>query len=145
MLSSTRPVNFAPRFEVVSCFVIYEDQFLLLHRQSDVKLEPNTWGLPAGKKDKKEAPMEAILREIKEETGLIVPIGRVKQHHTMYVRYPEYDFTYYMFHTNLLKEPEITLNPAEHRAFKWVTPEEALRMRLIRDLDETIKMFFKNQ
>ncbi len=142
MLHTTRPVNFSSRFDVVSCFVIYEDQFLLLHRQDDVKKQPDTWGLPAGKIEKGETPMQAMLREIREETGLMIPLVRMKQHHTLYVR-GEYDFTYYIFHTVLIKEPEIILSPREHKAFAWVTQKEALKMKLIKDLDESIKVFFK--
>lgn len=142
MLHATRPVNFSSRFDVVSCFMIYEDKFLLLHRQDGSK-EPNTWGLPAGKREKNETPMQAIRREIEEETGLKILLPKMKQHHTLYVRYPEYDFTYYIFHTDLTKDPEITLNPKEHKAFTWVTPKNALKMKLIRDLDGCIKLFFK--
>ncbi len=143
MLHSTKPTNFSPRFEVVSCFFICDDRFLLLHRQDDVKLERNKWGLPAGKKGKKETELEAMMREVEEETGLKLSKPKFKQHHTLYVRYPEYDFIYYPFRANFHEEPEITLNPQEHKEYRWVTPEEALKMKLVRDMDECIKVFFK--
>lgn len=143
MLHTKKPVNFSPRFEVVSCFFLWDDRFLLLRRQGDVKLEPNTWGLPAGKKNKNETDVEAMMREIEEETGLKLSKPKFKQHHTLYVRYPEYDFVYYPFHIKVAREPEITLNPKEHSEFLWVTPEEALKMKLVRDLDACIKVFFK--
>jgi len=50
MISKHIPENFNPKFEVVSCFVEYEDEILLLRRQ-DHKPEPNTYGVPAGKID----------------------------------------------------------------------------------------------
>ncbi len=145
MLHAKRPVNFSPRFEVVSCFVLCEDRFLLLHRGADVKLEAGKWGLPAGKKEKKELEMDAMLREILEETGIKVQRPKLQQHHTMYVRYPDYDFTYYTFHTKFVEEPEVTLNPAEHSEYRWVTPKEALKMNLVRDLGDGIEIFFKDQ
>ncbi|MFA7277944.1 MAG: NUDIX hydrolase [Candidatus Gracilibacteria bacterium] len=143
MIYTTRPVNFSPRFEVVSCFIQVDDRFLLLLRQDGDKLQPNVWGLPAGKKEKKEKELDAMLREIEEETGLKIKKPKLQQHHTLYVRYSEYDFTYYPFHARFTEEPEIELNPVEHKDFRWVTAEEAFKMKLIKDLDECIKVFFK--
>ncbi|MEI6774245.1 MAG: hypothetical protein WCL18_05665 [bacterium] len=42
MIFKDKPENFAPKFEVVSCFVEYDNKILLLCRQ-DHKPEPNTW------------------------------------------------------------------------------------------------------
>ncbi len=50
MISRNKPENFTPKFEVVSCFVEYNDEILLLLRQ-DHKPEGNTYGVPAGKID----------------------------------------------------------------------------------------------
>ena len=50
MLYKEKPENFTPKFEVVSCFVEYNNKILLLLRQ-DHKPEPNTYGVPAGKVD----------------------------------------------------------------------------------------------
>jgi len=36
------PENFTPKFEVVSCFVEYKQEILLLQRQ-DYKPQGNTW------------------------------------------------------------------------------------------------------
>jgi len=46
MLYLEKPKVFVPKFEVVSCFVEYQNEFLLLLRQ-DHKNEPNTYGMPA--------------------------------------------------------------------------------------------------
>ncbi len=48
MLHTKKPEIFNPSFEVVSCFVEYNNKFLLLLRQ-DHKNEPNTYWVPAGK------------------------------------------------------------------------------------------------
>jgi 8-oxo-dGTP pyrophosphatase MutT (NUDIX family) len=69
MISKNKPENFTPKFEIVSCFVQYQDKILLLRRQ-DHKPQPNTYGVPAGKIDKGETPIQAMQREGKEETQI---------------------------------------------------------------------------
>jgi ADP-ribose pyrophosphatase YjhB (NUDIX family) len=62
MISKNKPENFNPKWEVVSCFVEYKNEILLLLRQ-DHKLQPNTWGVPAGKVDIGETIRKAMKRE----------------------------------------------------------------------------------
>lgn len=142
MLFQQKPEHFDPRLEVVSCFFLFKNKILLLHRQNK-SMQGDTWGLPAGKKEADETTENAIIREIQEETGLVVHKPQINLQGTLYVRYQDYDFIYYTFHTSFETQPEITLNQTEHRAYKWVTPQEALTMNLITDLDACIKLFFK--
>jgi len=69
MLYLEKPKVFVPKFEVVSCFVEYQNEFLLLLRQ-DHKNEPNTYGMPAWKVEKWETIDEAIKRELYQETWI---------------------------------------------------------------------------
>lgn len=116
---------------------------LLLHRQDNDDMQPNVWGLPAGKREEGESKQDGITREIQEETGLIITNQKITFHGTMYVHYPEYDFIYHSFSTSYAEKPEITLSPNEHKDYKWATPQEALQMKLITDLDACIKLYFK--
>ena len=143
MLHTQPPSDFKPRFEVVSCFVMHNGKMLLLHRQDSEELQPNVWGLPAGKREEGESIHEGMIREIQEETGLIIPDQDITFHISLHVRYPEYDFLYHSFSTSYTQRPEITLSPSEHKDYKWVTPQEALQMKLITDLDACIKLYFK--
>lgn len=58
---------------VAVCCVIRNDegQILLVSRKDD----PTSFGLPGGKVDLGETPQEAIIREVKEETGLDIVLG----------------------------------------------------------------------
>ena len=60
----------------------------------------------------------------------------------LFVKYPESDFEYHIFHYKLKHRPDIKLRLEEHKNFKWVTPSEALNFNLIEDEDECIKLFF---
>jgi 8-oxo-dGTP pyrophosphatase MutT (NUDIX family) len=52
------------------CIILAKDtgKLLIAHR-SDAVQEPNTWGSWGGAIDSKENPLEALVREINEETG----------------------------------------------------------------------------
>lgn len=139
MLYKEKPENFDPKFEVVSCFVEYKDEILLLLRQ-DHKPQPNTRWVPAGKVDIEETIRKTMRREGKEETT--INLRWAKYFDKLYVRYPEYDFIYHMFHKQFDAQPKVTINPNEHKEYIRKTPTEALKMNLIKDLDECIRLFY---
>lgn len=141
MIYKHKPQNFNSTFEVVSCFIESKKEILLLHRQ-DHKPEGNTWGVPAGKVDPNETIFEAMIREIREETGIKIPFSRIKYLGKLYVRYPTSDFVYHSFKARLDRRCEITLQPKEHKDFKWLSPKDALSLPLVRDMDECIKQFY---
>jgi 8-oxo-dGTP pyrophosphatase MutT (NUDIX family) len=140
MIYREKPEGFSSRFDVVSCFLEYDGKILLLLRQ-DHKPQGNTWGVPAGKVDEGESKEDSISREIFEETGYEVD-GDIDFFTTLYVRYPEYDFMYHIFHHRADGKPTIKVSPNEHKAFQWVSPQDALRLPLIPDEDACIELFY---
>ncbi len=142
MIYETAPKGFNPMLEVVSCFVEHDREILLLHRQ-DHKNEGNTWGVPAGKKIDNETLLEGVIREIKQETGFIIQTDMFSYYGKVFVRYPNKDFIYHMFHTEMNKKKKVELNYDEHKDFRWISPKEALGMPLIKDLGTCIKLFYK--
>lgn len=142
MIYKERPQNFSSKFDVISCFVEHDGEILLLHRQ-DHKPEGNTWGVPAGKVDVGESILEAMAREIREETGLVLPSSQLSYFRKVFVKYPEYDFIYHIYHTKLDQRQKVAINHTEHKDFRWISPENALNISLIQDLDACIKLFYQ--
>jgi len=142
MTYEKKPADFNAKLDVVSCFLEHDGEFLLLHRQDNIP-QGDTWGVPAGKKKAQETPLQAMRRELEEETGITTEEGVFGYFREVYVKYPEFDFVFHIFYLRLTEKPEIRLNPSEHKAFVWVRPHEALRMKLIPDEDCVIKLFYK--
>ncbi len=136
------PPDFNKAVDVVACFVLCNGEFVLLHRNAH-KSHGNTYGLPAGKVDAGETIPQAMQREIKEETGLDIAPENLTYLNTVFVRNNGFDFAYHAFKTLLPTKPDIHLSPTEHQGYVWKTPEEALKLDLIHDLDECIRFQFK--
>ena len=144
MLYFSPPKNFNPTTTGVGCFLEYKGKMLLLLRQ-DHKPQGNTWGQPAGKLEPGETPMQAIIREVFEETG-VGSGSDIKELKTFFVSYPEYDFVYHTFHLPLKKKPEIKIDNSCHKKYCWITAEEALKkLPLMPELDKCIEFFIQEK
>ena len=141
LIYNNKPNNFNPAFEVVSCFIEYNGEILLLKRQIH-KPQPNTYGVPAGKVEKNENLIDAIIREVKEETNIELDINNIEFFKTKYVVYDEYAFTYHSFHYDLVNKPKVKINEEEHQEYMWITPEESLNLNLIEDEDSCILDYY---
>lgn len=141
MISTVRPTDFAPIYDVVSCFLEREDGKILLLLRLPGKSEGNKWGVVAGKIDDSERPVEAIIREISEETG-VMALGIPEHFETYFIRYPDYDYTYHVFHYLVGNNTKIKISPSESQDFVWAHPSEALNLNLVRHQDDCIKFFY---
>ena len=137
---SQPPPDFHPTVEVASCYCSYENKILLLKRHPR-KPQGDTWGVPAGKLEKRETPRMAVVREIHEEVGLEIDDEHLKEIGKLYVRLPHVDYIYHMFSRHFLTQPSIKLELEEHMESLWVTMEEALRMPLIAGGKEALQYY----
>ena len=142
MISHTKPKSFDPKFEVVSCFFEHNGKILLLHREKH-KQEPNTWGVPAGKRNSDENLIDAIYREIYEETCNKINNVSLNYFDKLFVTYPTYQFIYHIFSYANKSIPNVQINRGEHQDYTWANPTDALKLNLIPDLDYCIKYFYK--
>jgi len=141
MIYKTQPDNFNPKFEVVSCYIEHDGDILILHRQ-DHKPEGNTWGLPAGKIDADENELDAMVREVGEETGINIEPEELEYLEKLYVVYPDYQFIFHMFKIVLEEKPVIKISDCEHKAYQWLKPADILKLDLIPDFDECLKISY---
>lgn len=143
MIYEVRPEDFSPSLESAGCFVEYEKKIILLLRQDDKKVEPGKWGIPAGKIELNEKPLEAVIRETFEETNIEVPVKRMKYFREFYVRYPDFDFVFHLFNTKFRQIKRVTINPDEHKDYGWISPRKAMKIEHpMHGLREFINAFY---
>ena len=108
--------------DIVLAVVTHGAHVLLVQRAHREPGIPQ-WVFPGGKVDAGETPEAAVAREVREETGLALPMLRplgTRQH-------PITGYQTHYFHAPLAEAPEpLALNPRELSDGVWVTREEGL-------------------
>ena len=111
--------SFSPKVSVVSCFMEYNNQLLILQRPAKKSDQPSTWGIPGGKIEKSDSnEKDALDREIREELSIEIENPRyVGQYYARVPGCPDYILHIYqkVFNT----KPDIKLSK-EHVASEWV-------------------------
>ena len=142
MIFESPPKDFNPKFEIVSCFLKNQNEFLLLQSNHAKKYHAGKWGVPAGKVNVGEALGDALAREVEEETGIKVIQKELIFFETVFVRHQGYDFAYNMFVINCSIRPKVKISP-EHINFVWISPKKSLKLDLIDDEGACIKRWAK--
>jgi RimJ/RimL family protein N-acetyltransferase/8-oxo-dGTP pyrophosphatase MutT (NUDIX family) len=123
------PDNFQPYCEVVACYVEINNKILLLE-YSLSKSEGKTWGVPAGRIEKEERPIDAALRELFEETGITASSSQVKAIGKLYIQKQKGAYIFHMFQVYLNEIPNILLSE-EHTRYLWADSHEIEKLPLI--------------
>lgn len=132
MLYSSPNPDHPPLFKAVGCICIANHRVLLLER-GPKRSYPYHWGLPSGKLDAGETPTRAMVRELYEETGILVSAHNLTSLGEFHIVNAEMSFLYSLFSLSLASEPLVRL-AQEHTSFAWFTPDESLELDLVPDL-----------
>jgi mutator protein MutT len=115
------------KIRTVGCFVENDGRFILLHRQPH-KQEGDKWGLPAGKVDAGESDIDAVVREVHEETGILRSKNDFELMGVYEFTFPEHDVTFPAYRLQLAAIEPVRLSEREHQAYLWVSAEECYAM-----------------
>ena len=121
--------------------IIYntKGQILMLLRGSESKIEPNKWCLPGGHVDFNETPENAVVREVLEETNLVVE--------SVTLRHVEErkDSVSTFYSCYLDQDQLLILDWEEHQNFKWANYKQLQELDCIFDLKEILNkiVFFQ--
>ena len=112
------------------------DKYLITKRSADDDYMPGYWDIPGGTIEFQESINDALNREIIEETGLNVKIGKIifcydfpsdpERHQFQMVYECEYI------------GGEVKLNPVDHEQFKWVGLAEIKKLHTIAFLEALV-------
>ena len=117
---------------------------LLFLQRAPHDSSPHLWGVPAGGVDAKESCIQAICREVLEETEIRVGKEDLQYFATLYIQCIKNNFVksfvYEMFATQLKYLPEVELSE-EHQDFCWVTYEQAKALPLMIGAEEALEIY----
>jgi len=142
MLYNEKPENFITEIEVAGCVIEYNWEILLMKRSTAASFAWK-WQQPWGKVDIGEDPEQAMIREVYEESWIVIKSWAANKLFKKYFHFSGLHIVITFFKTNIDKKPEVSLSPTEHSEYKWLTPREALKMDLIEDFDLILKEIYK--
>lgn len=104
-------------------------RFLVTRRVDEVPMWHHKWGLPGGKIEHGETPVQALLREAEEETGLRICDPELLGVHTHHWNLSENVLqTFLIIYRATSDTDQVRLDPEENDAHRWVTLEEFFSM-----------------
>lgn len=126
--------------KIVGCFLEYDGKFVILLRHPH-KPNGGTWGLPAGKVEAGEDDKQALIRELREETGYNASVKELE--HLGDFKFGDDDKAYIFatYRVKLNKPYDMIVEEVAHAEYKWVTPKECYAFpNLIPDFHELLKI-----
>ena len=116
--------------------VKFGEKILLLKRNPDRKSSPNKWQPVSGFIAERESAEDAVLREIREETGLE---GEIEKSGKIFE--VSDDFGRWMIAPFLVSVDlnEVKIDLSEHTEYKWVKSEEVVKFDLVVGVKEDLE------
>jgi 8-oxo-dGTP diphosphatase len=115
----------APRvIFVVACALIDPDGRVLLGQRPPGKAMGGLWEFPGGKVDSGETPEETLIRELREELGIVAREACLAPFTFASYAYPEFHLLMPLY---LCRRWDGIPQPLEHAAIKWVRPADMAR------------------
>ncbi|HEX8946626.1 MAG TPA: NUDIX hydrolase [Candidatus Paceibacterota bacterium] len=115
-----------------------EGKFLLIKRASCEEHYPDLWDIPGGTLEPGEDPIEAAVREVKEESGLVVTDYELFAYTSKVDLAKNKQFLRLIFKARY-KSGEVVLEPREHDDYRWIDPADVVNYRAVPYLPAVLK------
>ncbi len=127
----------------VRAFITSEEGTILVLKRSKSNYGSGAWCLPGGKVDYGDSPEQAIVREIKEETGL-----RFKNYHFLAYQNSPPLKKGFMHCLNMYfagtADGDVKIN-SESAEYAWVTPQKARAMKLVFGAADVLPLYMETE
>lgn len=117
----------------VGALMVLRDEKLrvLLGRRSETRTSyPNVWDVPGGQCERGESPQQALLRELKEEVGVVPTEWRLVGHYDVLAQGPDELMILYFYEVTAWTGMPSNRQPEEHAEIAWFTIDEACQLSL---------------
>lgn len=141
---NTPPHDFRPKVEVAGCYCEWNGKLLFMRRHPD-KHQGGTWGVPGGKLEEGETPVQGAIRELYEEAGILLGAADLQPISSLYVRNQNGDYIFHRFRAILEELPKLNIALEEHDEARWVTKEEAFELPLIAGGKEALLSYLQDK
>jgi mutator protein MutT len=115
--------------QIVAALVVDDARVLLCHRCADRQWYPEVWDLPGGHVEAGETPASALVRELREELGILIdePAGP----ELLRVRASDFDLRIWVVAG--WAGDLVNAAPAEHDDLAWFSASQLAGLRLAHD------------
>ena len=118
------------------------DKVLVVKRSIKEIAYPGKWAFPGGKVEREQTIMEALKREVEEEVGLEIENHKRLLHDYTFVRPDDHNVVGLCFLVKA-KSEDVKLDEKDFDEYKWVAPEEFLKIDYIEGMDKEVEEAFK--
>ncbi len=115
----------------VEALITFQSHILLQQRSSKLDFFPGYLGMIGGHVDVGESSIEAIIREVKEESGLIIPPSECKFMFNRIVYNHDSGIIWSILGFKIELVEELMPIESEEGICKWYTLEEALNLKVL--------------
>lgn len=118
----------------------HDGKILITRGKGDVDL----WELPGGRLHRDEKPEEGLAREVKEELGVDVVIGRIMYAEQFTMRNPAEPPHFFIGYTATLADPlqEFVFDPVEVTEARWITKDELTTHKIYGNCLRALEAYF---